>query len=97
MLIDMKTRIENIDVNLRTVSAEQAASECRNNSGILIDVRESAEVANQPVPSALHIPRGVLEMKALEQFKDASAPLYIHCASGHSSKTSSRATYKNGL
>lgn len=53
MLIDMKTRIENIDVNLRTVSAEQAASECRNNSGILIDVRESAEVANQPVSANL--------------------------------------------
>jgi len=96
MLIDMKTRIENIDDNLRTVSAEQAASECRNNSGILIDVRESAEVANQPVPSALHIPRGVLEMKALEQFKDASAPLYIHCASGIRAKLAAEQLIKMG-
>jgi len=95
MLIDMKTRIENIDVNLRTVSAEQAASECRINSGILID-GESAEVANQPVPSALHIPRGVLEMKALEQFKDASAPLYIHCASGVRAKLAAEQLIKMG-
>lgn len=83
-------------MNLRTVSAEQAASECRINSGILIDVRESAEVANQPVPSALHIPRGVLEMKALEQFKDASAPLYIHCASGVRAKLAAEQLIKMG-
>ena len=96
MLIDIKTRLKNIDVHLRTVSAEQAASECRNNNGSLIDVREVAEVANQPVPSALHIPRGVLEMKALEQFKDASTPLYIHCASGVRAKLAAEQLIKMG-
>ena len=59
-------------------------------------LRESAEVANQPVPSALHIPRGVLEMKALEQFKDASAPLYIHCASGVRAKLAAEQLIKMG-
>jgi len=96
MLLDIKTRIENIDVNLRTVTAQQAASECRSNNGTLIDVREAAEVANQPVPSALHIPRGVLEMKALEQFKDASTPLYIHCASGVRAKLAAEQLIKMG-
>ena len=96
MLLDIKTRIENIDVNLRTVTAQQAASECRSNNGTLIDVREATEVANQPVPSALHIPRGVLEMKALEQFKDASTPLYSHCASGVRAKLAAEQLIKMG-
>ncbi|APD90216.1 hypothetical protein BM524_10670 [Alteromonas mediterranea] len=82
MLIDIKKRLENIDVDIRTITAEQAISEQKNNGGTLIDVREAAEVSKEPVPCALHIPRGVLEMKALEQFSDAFTPLYIHCASG---------------
>ncbi|MBT3136741.1 rhodanese-like domain-containing protein [Alteromonas sp. ALT199] len=82
MLIDIKSRINNIDFDIRSVTAEQAFSELQHNNGTLIDVREASEVEKQPVPTALHIPRGILEMKALERFKDASTPLYIHCASG---------------
>ena len=82
MLIDIKTRIENISFDIRCVTAQKASEELVHNNGTLIDVRESGEVASQPVPSALNIPRGVLEMKALERFKDASISLYIHCASG---------------
>ena len=82
MLIDIKTRIENISFDIRCVTAEKASEELVHNNGALIDVRESNEAASQPVPSAHNIPRGVLEMKALEKFKDASTPLYIHCASG---------------
>lgn len=96
MLIDIKTRLENIGVNLRTVTAEQAFNELENNGGTLIDVREAAEANEQPVRSALHIPRGVLEMKALEQFKDASTPLYIHCASGVRAKLAAEQLTKLG-
>ena len=82
MLIDIRTRIENISFDIRCVTAQKATEELTHNNGILIDVRESNEAASQPVHCALNIPRGVLEMKVLEKFQDASIPLYIHCASG---------------
>jgi len=82
MLIDIKTRLNNIAVDIRTVTAEQAASEIKQNKGTLIDVREAAEVSAHPVRASVHIPRGVIEMKALELFKDANTALYLHCASG---------------
>ena len=53
MLINMKARIDNMDVDLRTVSASQAAKEMRENKGLLIDVREPAEVSANPVKSAI--------------------------------------------
>jgi len=96
MLIDIKTRLENIDVVLRTITAEQAFDEMNSNGGTLIDVREAAEVISDPVHSSLHIPRGVLEMKAIEQFKDASTPLYIHCASGVRAKLAAEQLTKMG-
>ncbi|MFZ8200323.1 rhodanese-like domain-containing protein [Alteromonas portus] len=82
MLIDLASRIKNIGFDIRCVSAEQAVNELRQNNGTLIDVRESVEVAKHPALASLNIPRGILEMKALEHFQDASTPLYIHCASG---------------
>jgi len=42
MLIDIKKRLENIDLDIRTITAEQAVSEQKNNGGTLIDVREAA-------------------------------------------------------
>ena len=82
MLIDLKTRIENINFDIRCVTAVQAVNELKQNNGVLIDVRENSEATNHPVPAALNIPRGILEMKALERFQDASTPLHVHCASG---------------
>lgn len=86
MLIDLKTRIDNIDYELRIVTAVQAAQEMSKNKGMLVDVREPAEVANHAVKGAINIPRGVLEMKMLEQVKEAATPIYLHCASGMRAK-----------
>lgn len=96
MLIDMKARIENLDVDLRTISAAQAAQEMRENKGLLIDVREPAEVSANPVKSAINIPRGVLEMKMLEKVKEAHMPIYLHCASGVRAKLSAEQLIKIG-
>lgn len=88
MLIDIKTRINNITVPLRCVSAQEAAQEISANQGLLLDVREPAEVKEKPVDAATNIPRGVLEMKVLEMVKDPSQPIYVHCASGVRAKLS---------
>ena len=96
MLIDVKTRLENIDVNIRTVSAKEAAEEIKTNQGLLVDVREPAEVAENHVDASLHIPRGVIEMKMLEMVKDAAKPIYLHCASGARAKLSAEQLIKMG-
>lgn len=88
MLIDIKTRIEKITVPLRLVSAQEAKQELASNNGILLDVREPAEVSEKPVEDSINIPRGVLEMKMLEKVKDPKTPIYVHCASGVRAKLS---------
>jgi len=88
MLIDIPTRLSNITCNIRCIPAVEADNEMRENNGILIDVREPGEVQANPVPKATNFPRGVLEMKMLENVKDAAKPIYIHCASGVRAKLS---------
>jgi len=57
-------------------------TEQQENNGLLLDVREPAEVNAKPATNSINIPRGVLEMKLLEMCQDATKPIYIHCASG---------------
>ncbi|WP_018982033.1 rhodanese-like domain-containing protein [Salinimonas chungwhensis] len=82
MLKSIQERLEALPETLRTVTAEEARKELAENKGALIDVREPSELADSPVPASYTIPRGVLEMKALDQFKNPDKPLYLHCASG---------------
>lgn len=96
MLIDLPTRIKNIPFPIRCVTAQQAAKEIAENSGLLIDVREPGEVEACPVNRALNFPRGVLEMRMLEAVKDPTHPLYIHCASGVRAKLAAEQLLKMG-
>ena len=82
MLLTIKQRLDRIPYPIRIVTAEEAKTECAQNGGTDLDVREAAERDKSPVDGSMHIPRGVLEMQALEKFKDAETPLYLHCASG---------------
>lgn len=82
MLKSIQDRINSISVPIRTISADEAAQETAQNNGLIIDVREPAEVEQSPTPGTVNIPRGVLEMQILEKEKDASRPIYVHCASG---------------
>ena len=50
---------------------------------LIVDTREPPEVAQRPVACSTNIPRGVLEMKITELTQDPSAPICVHCASGH--------------
>jgi phage shock protein E len=66
---------------VRCISAQQALAELDNNRGLLVDVREPAEVAEQPVSASVNVPRGVLEMK-IAALCDEGRPIYVHCAAG---------------
>lgn len=67
---------------VRSLDAAGAKAEIVENRGLLIDVREPAEVAAKPVHGSINIPRGVLEMKIGELCPRADQPIYIHCATG---------------
>ena len=82
MLLPIPELVQEIRSSVRCVTAEQAMREIANNEGVLVDVREPAEVDTQPAPLSVPIPRGVLEMKASVQFPNANHPIYLHCASG---------------
>ncbi len=74
--------IAKIRPNMRCLSVAEARNEIEENHGLLIDVREPTEVAENPAPGSINIPRGVIEMRILEQHPDPNMPIYIHCATG---------------
>ncbi len=82
MLMTVPELIAQVREELRLLDAATAMSECADKSGVIIDVREPSEVQVKPAAGSINIPRGVLEMMALEKFKEPGHPIYIHCASG---------------
>ena len=82
MLKSIPELVQTIRLQLRCISAEEARVERLTNEGVLIDVREPQEYAEQGAEDAINIPRGILEMQALARFTDAKQPLYVHCATG---------------
>ncbi len=49
---------------------------------VLVDVREKDEWREGHLPSAIHLPRGFLEMQAESKLPDRSAKLIVYCAGG---------------
>jgi len=82
MLMTVPELIAQVRAELRLLDAATAMAECADKSGIVIDVREPGEVQAKPAGGSVNIPRGVLEMMALEKFKEPDHPIYVHCASG---------------
>ena len=74
--------VAEIRQNMRCLSAAEAKKEMSQSHSLFIDVREPAEVAENPSPGSVNIPRGIIEMKILEQQVDKNVPIYIHCATG---------------
>ncbi len=63
--------------------------------GVLIDVREPREFASGHVPGAIAIPMGQLPGRLSEL--DASAPIYVICASGNRSRVMCQVLNAAGL
>jgi rhodanese-related sulfurtransferase len=86
----LKDLVAEAKTRIREVSAADAAEAVRKNPKILIlDVREPGEYAQEHLPGALNVPRGMLEAKAdldyagrEPRLADRSQPIITHCASG---------------
>lgn len=79
----MQELVSETKASLHCLTPEQAQQRIdQTQNGVLIDVREPAEVAQKRVKGFVNIPRGVLEMKIGELAPTADTPIYLHCASG---------------
>lgn len=82
MLKPLSELIAEISGSIRTVDAQTASAEVRQNDGVVIDVREPPEVEARPSPATMAVPRGMLEVRLPELVPEANRPVYLHCASG---------------
>lgn len=62
---------------------------------VLIDVREGDEVASGRLPAAVHLPRGLLELR-IEGVARPEQPIALYCASGARSALAARALQEMG-
>jgi rhodanese-related sulfurtransferase len=76
--------------DVREVAAAEAG-EIYENGGLLIDVREVDEFAKEHAAGALHLSRGVLEMKIEETEPDVNRPLSATAAAGSGQRWRPRA------
>ena len=82
MLKTLPQLISEVAPGIRRLEASAAAAELEQNNGLVIDVREPAEVSAKAARGTVNIPRGLLEMKVPEVCKDSRHPIYLHCAAG---------------
>jgi len=69
-------------LSLNAITAADAAKKCKQENGIVIDVREPAEFAENAASNTVNIPRGLLEMKMLQMYPDENLAIFVHCATG---------------
>ncbi len=76
---DAKRRVREVsidDVKARLDRAEQF---------LLIDVREESEYAQDHLPGALHLGKGIIERDIEERVPELSTPLVLYCGGGYRS------------
>lgn len=67
----------------RQVSVEEIREALDSGESVtVVDVREPDEWAEEHIPGAKHIPRGVLELQAADQLPEKDARIVVHCALG---------------
>ncbi|MGH2531211.1 MAG: molybdopterin-synthase adenylyltransferase MoeB [Thermomicrobiales bacterium] len=81
---------------IREVDTFQARNLINREQAAVLDVREQDEVDQGVIPGAVHIPRGFLEMRVEEAFRDKSQPVVVYCAGGVRSAFAAKAMQELG-
>ena len=68
----------------------------RGEKFLLVDVREESEFAEDHLPSAIHLGKGIIERDIEERVPDLSAPLILYCGGGFRSALSADNLQKMG-
>lgn len=82
MLKTIAELMKDVQSNLHFINTQAALAKLESGDAVLIDVREPSEAAAQTAATAINIPRGLLEMKALSLFPNEEQVLIVHCATG---------------
>ncbi len=85
---DAKTRVQEV------TSAEAAEQQAKG--AVLIDVREKEDFAESHAAGAIHLSKGVLELKIEETVPDTAAPIICYCGGGSRSALAADALQKMG-
>jgi rhodanese-related sulfurtransferase len=73
---DAKKRVREVTVD------DVKAKLDRNESFLLIDVREDNEWEKDHLPQAIHLGRGVIERDVEQRIPDLNAPMVLYCGGG---------------
>lgn len=88
MAITAAELVQNAKSGIENLTPEQVREEMQNGNAVLVDIRDSPELANGAIPGSVHASRGMLEFHA-----DPASPYHkpeldpgkrtiLHCASG---------------
>lgn len=88
MAITAAELVQNAKSCIENLTPEQVREEMQNGNAVLVDIRDSPELANGAIPGSVHASRGMLEFHA-----DPASPYHkpeldpgkrtiLHCASG---------------
>jgi phage shock protein E len=70
--------------NIREVTATEARR-LQQGGTLLIDVREAEEWAKERAEGAMHLSKGILEVKIEEKVPDPATPIVLYCGGGNRS------------
>jgi rhodanese-related sulfurtransferase len=76
---DARTRIREITID------DVKAQLDRGETFLLLDVREEREYANDHLPGAIHLGKGVIERDIEERVPELDTPLVLYCGGGYRS------------
>jgi rhodanese-related sulfurtransferase len=65
-----------------TTVADVKAKMDRGEKFLLVDVREESEFAQDHLPGAIHLGKGIIERDIEERVPDFNAPLILYCGGG---------------
>ena len=86
MALGLKTLIDSIRINGHiqelTVHDLNEILEQGNQSSVVIDVRETAEWELSHVPNAIHLSKGIIEVKIEQLIPDKNTTLVLYCGGG---------------
>ena len=81
------------------LSIEDVAAQLHQKASMpfyLVDVREESEWAKGHIPGAIHLSRGVLEVKIEQAIPDPDAPVILYCGGGNRSALAAESLQKMG-
>jgi len=81
--------------HIREVSAEDARRE-QASGAVLIDIREGEEFARGHAQGAIHLSRGVLELRIEGLLPDADTPILCYCGGGSRSALAAESLQRMG-